>query len=130
MEAAFSHADTPGPGGARRPEFKFGVVWEHTPGNRHLHVYTKVSMRPGAVDLIGLFCTYDHNCGSAINAFGRSGYDVEFDRARVCWCVVVRRHGSCNANTSLARDERIKMCYHGRVHLDVVTLDMDTAIVT
>ena len=31
-----------GAGGARRPEFKFGSVWEHTPGNRHIHIYAKV----------------------------------------------------------------------------------------
>ncbi|CAN0288267.1 unnamed protein product [Ectocarpus sp. 12 AP-2014] len=40
-EAVFSHGAR-GSGGARRPEFKFGVVWEHTPGNRHIHLYSKV----------------------------------------------------------------------------------------
>lgn len=34
-----------GPGGARRPDFKFGTVWENTPGNRHIHIYTKVGLR-------------------------------------------------------------------------------------
>ncbi|CAN0561936.1 unnamed protein product, partial [Ectocarpus sp. 12 AP-2014] len=40
-EAVFSQGAR-GSGGARRPEFKFGVVWEHTPGNRHIHLYSKV----------------------------------------------------------------------------------------
>lgn len=34
-----------GAGGARRPEFEFDVAWKHTPGNRHIFIYTKVPTR-------------------------------------------------------------------------------------
>lgn len=44
MEAVFTKGAR-GSGGARRPEFKFGAVWEYTPGNRHIHIYSKVSCR-------------------------------------------------------------------------------------
>lgn len=42
QEAIFTHGEV-GPSCGRRPEFKLDVVWEHTPGNRLLHIFTSVS---------------------------------------------------------------------------------------
>lgn len=47
-EAVFTRGAR-GSGGARRPEFNFGAVWEHTPGNRHIHIYSNVSCSHGVL---------------------------------------------------------------------------------
>lgn len=42
VEATFPRGARTTIGGARRPQFMFDVLWEHTPGNRQIQIYTKV----------------------------------------------------------------------------------------
>lgn len=60
-EAVFTRGAR-GSGGARRPEFKFGAVWEHTPGNRHIHIYSKVGC--------WCLCLCDRRCRRRDRLFG------------------------------------------------------------